>query len=337
MKTQPREAVRVATSLDDLLAGVDERSPFKASDSLSGSSFERVSVGGTSMVLKYLCVDDDWIMRATGDLGCRLLTLVASGVIDSLPECLDPAVVAVAPYVSPQGHRGAALLMRDVGDLLVPPGDAAISLDSHRRYLEHMATLHAQWWGGVDTVDVFPLAHHYTFLTPTMAAIEAELGGDDPVPKAVAQGWTAMHQAAPEMAATLAALAADPGPLVSALLATPLTLVHGDWKLGNMGAHDDGHTVLLDWDRCGAAPATFDLAWYLAVNCARLPESKEDAIAAYRDALHRSGVATAGWWDRQLALTLLGAALQLGWSKAGEPAELAWWRDRVSEGQRLLG
>lgn len=330
------DAVVVASSVDELLADVDERRPFKTSDSRSGSRFERVSTGGVPMILKYLCVDDDWIMRGTGDLDCRVLTLIESGVVDKLPECIDHAAVAAAPYVSQHGHRGAALLMRDVGHLLVPPGDAVIAPDSHRRYLEHMAALHAEWWGRADAVDAFPLAHHYTFLTPTMAVIEAERGGSDPVPKAVMQGWVALRHASPGMAATLGDLAADPGPLVAALRTTPLTLVHGDWKLGNMGEHADGRTVLLDWDRCGVAPATLDLAWYLAINCARLPESKEDAIAAYRAALERLGVATAGWWDRQLALTLVGAALQLAWNKAGQPEELGWWQDRVTEGERFL-
>jgi Phosphotransferase enzyme family len=331
-----QNAVVVATSVEELLAEVDERSPFKTSDSRSGSRFERVSSGGVSMILKYLCVDDDWIMRGTGDLDCRVLTLIESGLVDQMPECIDHAMVAAAPYISAQGHRGAALMMRDVAHLLVPPGDTVIAPDSHRRYLEHMAALHAKWWEREDAVDTFPLAHHYTFLTPTMAVIEAERGGSDPVPKAVMQGWVALRHASPGMAATLGDLAADPGPLVAGLRATPQTLVHGDWKLGNIGEHADGRTVLLDWDRCGVAPATLDLAWYVAVNCARLPESKEDALAAYRAALEQLGVATAGWWDRQLALTLLGAALQLAWNKAGEPEELGWWQDRVTEGERFL-
>lgn len=331
-----RGAVRVASSLDEMLADVDETSPFKPSDSRSGSGFEKVISGGVPMIVKYLCVDDDWIMRGTGDLNCRALTLIQAGVMDDLPECIDHTMVATAPYRSRHGHRGAALLMRDVGDLLVPPGDTVIAHGSHRRYLENMATLHARWWGRAEAVDIFPLAHHYTFLTPTMATIEAELGGSDPVPKAVREGWAALHRVSPRMAATLAAVAADPGPLVSALRATPFTLVHGDWKLGNLGEHADGRTVLLDWDRTGAAPATLDLAWYLAINSARLPETKEDAITAYREALERHGVTTVGWWDRQLALTLLGAAVQLGWNKAGEPEELGWWQDRVTEGERYL-
>ncbi len=46
---------------------------------------------------------------------------------------------------------------------------------------------------------------------------------------------------------------------------------------------------------------------------------------------------TAGWWERQLALSLLGALVQFGWEKAlGDPTELGWWLDRAGEGCRWL-
>jgi aminoglycoside phosphotransferase (APT) family kinase protein len=35
--------------------------------------------------------------------------------------------------------------------------------------------------------------------------------------------------------------------LVAAFGETPATLIHGDWKFGNLGAHPDGRTILLDW------------------------------------------------------------------------------------------
>jgi len=112
--------------------------------------------------------------------------------------------------------------------------------------------------------------------------------------------------------------------------------VHGDWKYGNLGSLTDGRTVLVDWAWPGRAAPTVDLAWYLAVNCDRLPESKEDAIAQYRDGLTRRGVSTQDWWDRQLDLALLGAFVQLGWSKAADPAELGWWVRRVGPLAREL-
>ncbi len=87
-----------------------------------------------------------------------------------------------------------------------------------------------------------------------------------------------------------------------------------------------------------AARALSDLAWYLAINCRRLPQSKEAAIAVYRPALEAAGIDTEPWWDRQLALCLLGALVQFGWEKAlgGYDEELAWWQTRRC-GAPLLG
>jgi len=117
---------------------------------------------------------------------------------------------------------------------------------------------------------------------------------------------------------------------------TPMTLVHGDWKAGNLGSRPDGRTVVVDWAIPGLAPGCVDLGWYLAVNCDRLPESKEATITGYRDALGRYGIDVAGWFDRQLELALLGAFVQLGWSKTSGLAELAWWVDRVTPAARDL-
>src|SRR5256885_2654817 len=36
----------------------------------------------------------------------------------------------------------------------------------------------------------------------------------------------------------------DPTPVVAAMRTTPLTFLHGDWKLGNLGTGADGRTVL---------------------------------------------------------------------------------------------
>ena len=64
--------------------------------------------------------------------------------------------------------------------------------------------------------------------------------------------------------------------------------------------------------------------------------SKEDTLAAYRAALEGQGIATDGWWARQLDLALLGGFVQLGWSKTG--AELDWWVTRtVPVARQLLG
>ena len=323
--------VRLERDVADLLRGTTNREPWKTADSLSGSGLERARLDDEPVVVKYLCVDDDWIMRGTGDLHCRQLALFASPVLDALPRPIDHAVVAMAPFISERGHRGAALLMRDAGDAMVPAGSDPIPPAMHRRFLDHMAQMHAAYLGFEDTVGLFPWPHHYVFLTPTMAAIEKSSGGVDPVPQAVDSGWRAMLARHPGEARTLLALAADPSPLLELLGVGPQTLLHGDWKLGNLGSGAGGDTILLDWDRTGQGPVLIDFAWYLAVNCDRLPESKEATIGAYRAALEAAGVDTTTWWDAQLAAALAGAFLQLGWSKTGDPAEFAWWSDRLHE------
>ena len=55
--------------------------------------------------------------------------------------------------------------------------------------------------------------------------------------------------------------------------------------MGNLGTHPDGRTILLDWAYPGSGPACWDLCWYLALNQARLPESKEATIERFRAAL----------------------------------------------------
>jgi hypothetical protein len=89
--------------------------------------------------------------------------------------------------------------------------------------------------------------------------------------------------------------------------------------------------VLLDWELPGTGAAASDLAWYLAINCRRLPTTKEQTIASYRAALERHGIATEAWWDRQVNLCLIGAMVQFGWEKAlgGYDDELAWWEEQV--------
>ena len=319
-------------SLDELTSELESRAPFKSTDSLSGSRFEVARFRGEDVILKYICVDDDWIMRATGDVHCRQLTLFQSGALERLPATIDHAILAVAPYTTPSGHRGGAFLMCNLADRLIPAGSDAISLGTHTRFLEHMSDLHAAYWHSSLGGELFPFMHQYMFLTPTMAVLESKRGGIDPVPRAVADGWVRMRHLWPGSAGNLEDLSHDPSPLVAALAETPATLLHGDWKLGNLGEHPDGRTILLDWDRTGSGPATFELAWYLAVNCDRLPHTKEDAIEVYRRALQRNGVDTEGWWPRQLALSLAGAMLMLGWSKVDQKEEFGWWQERFREG-----
>jgi hypothetical protein len=133
-----------------------------------------------------------------------------------------------------------------------------------------------------------------------------------------------------------------PGPLTAALAQTPVTFLHGDWKMGNLGEHPDGRTILVDCAYPGSGPPCWDLMWYLALNRARLPVAKAEVIAQFRAALERRGWDTEGWFGRQLALCQLGMISTFGWEKAlgaGDPAgaaELDWWQQRALAAAREL-
>jgi len=324
----------VATSLAELLAGADERVAMdKHVDSLSGSRFERVRIDGQPCVVKFLGDQHDWLARALGDVDCWALTMWRTGLLDALPACIDHTVLGAAR--EPDGT--VALLMHDVSPYLVPPGQERLPLAQHRRFLDHLAQLHARFWGFDDRYGLLDPGTRYQALTPRTGEREQARGGPvDPVPAALVPLWEALRDAAPRVHELALALTDDPAPLVAALAETPATLVHGDWKAGNLGCHPDGRTILLDWGWPGRAGPLVDIGWYLAVNCDRLPESKEDTVRAYRAALERQGIAAAGWFDRQLELALVGAFLQLGWSKSGP--ELQWWLPRVGPvAAELLG
>ena len=72
----------VASSLDELLAGVTDRKPMLHSDSKSGVGFERVVIDGVPHVLKHVHVDDDWTMRSFAETTCIPLEVWRTGMID---------------------------------------------------------------------------------------------------------------------------------------------------------------------------------------------------------------------------------------------------------------
>ena len=329
----------VLDSVAALTAHADRRETLETPGK-SGARLERVWIDDAAYVLKYLDESADWTLRAAAVPGSATVELWRRGILADLPDCLVQPIVAVAhdrddPHLS-------AILMHDVGDLLVPAVDDPVPLEQHLGFLDHMAALHAAFWeteGGTDpAIDVVPAERRYLELSPRMAAAEAALGSDHLVPRLVAQGWPLLEEVAPSAAGVVVPLVHDPAPLIAALEATPQTFVHGNWKLDNLGTDPEGRTVLLDWELPGRGAALSDLAWYLAINCRRLPTSKEQAVDDYRAALERRGVATDGWWERQLDLCLVGALVQFGWEKAlgGYDDELAWWEEQALRGQAWL-
>ena len=326
----------VADTLDELVAGATDRTPVRTSDAKSGARFERLLIDGEPHFLKVLSAADDWIMRVTGNTTYWEFQCWRAGLYAACPPVIDPAVVGMSLEGSGP-HARLAILMSDRGADLVPPGDDPIPVSQHATFLDHMAAMHASFLGWTDQLGLYDPASRFLFFAPDTIAPELTQP-DVPGPIAVAdQGWRRLPERAPRLAELVAEVHRDPSALAEALRGTPQTFVAGDWKLGNLGLRADGRTVVLDWAYPGEAAPCWDLTWYLAINAARTPISKEATIAAYRDRLEAHGVDTSDWWERQLGLSLLGMAAVFAWEKAvGSDDELAWWAEAATAGARWL-
>jgi Phosphotransferase enzyme family len=324
----------VAGSVDELVHGATSRAPLHGADGKSGAQLERVVIDGQRFVLKLVDRRRDWIARQVGDIGVLPVVVWERGIGDLAPDVIDHTIVGAA-----RGTDGAAVLMRDASDALVPDGDEPIPLEQHLRYLDHMAAFHAGTWGWADDVGLVPLANRYLFFAPAALALELAAPSPPPVVSIASEGWARLPERSPDLASVVFPLLEEPWPLLDPLAAEPSVFLHGDWKLGNLGTGRDGRTVLVDWSLPGAGPPCTDLVHYVVLNRARLPigHTKDDAFAVYRTAMTALGIDTDPWWDRQLLLCILGAMLQLGWEKAlGDDDELAWWTGRAIEGARVL-
>jgi hypothetical protein len=319
-----------APSLQALLRGATERTPVHSSDAKSGASFEKLIIDGRRCFLKLVSAQDDWIMRVTGNTQWEFKVWQA-GLYLSAPAVIDHAMIGMALDTSGDVPR-LAMLMHDRSADLVPPGDDLIPISQHGVFIRHLAMMHAANLGWRDDLGLYPLARRPLFFAP--ATIASELARDDvsPTLRVAEQGWALLAERDAALSELVSEVHRDPSTVTDLLAETPQTFIAGDWKMGNLGSRPSGETVVLDWAYPGEAPPAWELAWYLALNRARIPESKADAIARYRQALEGAGVVTGPWWERQLGLCLLAMAATMGWEKAvGDADELAWWSGRAQE------
>ncbi|MDQ4130121.1 MAG: aminoglycoside phosphotransferase family protein, partial [Actinomycetota bacterium] len=288
------------TTLEQLDQAV-ERTPLVADDGKSGSRLERiVFADGGRVVVKTIEPASDWIMRATGDVG-RAAMLWTSGLLSEVPAVVDSAVLDAVP-----GNGGGWLLvMRDVSDLLVPPHGRLSRADS-RRILDAAAALHTRFpANAVNLPWLCPLTARYATLSPATSHREEQ--GSDAVPKMLSRGWQRFAEVAPaDVATAVLAILEDPARLAAQLERFPMTLIHGDLKLGNLGLARD-RVVMLDWAVAGLAPPAVEVAWYLAVNWSRIDATREQVLEDFRAAETRHHD------EEALRLALLGGLVQLGW------------------------
>jgi hypothetical protein len=340
-KTAARRLAAVAHSnagggaVSELLARASERKIVRPADGKSHATFERVTIDGGRYFLKCSSPETDWVMRATGDHIHRPYVIWQAGMMDRLPDCIDHTVKAMeVSGVADQAEL--RILMHDVGPYLVPEGDTIVPEVQHARFIDHLAELSVSFWDWEDAPDGLTTMPERLRLFAS-SNIARELATADPPELMIRAnaGWRALSERAPRLAAIASAIHADPTILTAPLARTPVTFLHGDWKMGNLGSHADGRTILLDCTLPGPGPACWELCWYLALNRARLPETKEATIDRFRRSLEGCGLEVASWFRTQLDLCFVGVMATFGWEKAlGDEDELCWWERRVIDAAR---
>jgi hypothetical protein len=226
----------ISRSAAELLARASWRERVVPADARSGAVFERVVVGPDRYFVKQVSFASDWVMRASGDHVCRQYLVWQAGIMDQSPDCIDHTVVAM-------GLEGAGddavltIVMRDIGEFLVPPGDAIVPAGQHAGFIAHMAALHRAFWDWDDQVGLTTMAQRVRLFAPDTLATELAAAEVPVVAAAAAAGWTALPRRSP-LLWQLARLVHDrPEVITGPLSQTPRTFLAVDWKMGNLGTH----------------------------------------------------------------------------------------------------
>ena len=311
----------------------------------TGATHERLELtleDGTErrLVVKRTQRSADWTaVRSSDRIGREAAMLAEPGLM--------PIWRAFAcPYVAYAIEGDSiALVMEDLTPHLFPDLRQPIAEEQEERLLYALTAMHAAFWSETGqhsaVLDRPFLARpeHYIGLLDACCAVDAQTIGVLPqaLRERVTRGWTAALERLPApLFALMTTPAAEMAPFWEKL---PRTIVHGDVKIANLALLPDGGVSAFDWALVGAAPASIDIGWYLAVNASRLARSKQDMLSRY----HRLLTAQLGapllpaLWATLVRSAIIFGARMLLWSKAlavederpGAVAEWNWWVEQL--------
>jgi hypothetical protein len=254
----------------------------------SGAILERITLTNgdryAGAVLKRIDPRHSWLMRAAGDTTGREIALTQSPLWSRIPTTISVPILGVARHADGSG----ALLMPDLtpvmysAELCYAPADEGLV----SRILEHLAALHAAFWGDPMLATTSWLATPAdAFLALTidrLGAATRDTGDEDTYGDQAFRMWPYLWRfIAADDSATILQTLMRPEALLAAATAAPVTLAHGDTWVANMGglsptdlwqatqtqAQQHAETpaeerlVLLDWALATTGAATFDSLW----------------------------------------------------------------------------
>lgn len=287
--------------------------------------------------LKRTHIGEDWIARLMREVPPgREASLLGEPALAPVWEVFARPHLAYAV----QGNE-VGLLMEDHSAWTVPDVKEPIERAKEEALLGAISALHARFWESPAlSLPWLTQAPWYSdVLNPRPNGYEEALRGAPPsIQEGVASGWRDALTLLP--AAVVERLTQPSERLWRDWRDLPRTLIHGDTKVANFAFLPDGRVVAFDWTNLGAAPATLDMGWYLAVNSTRLSRGKDELIARYRELLEaRLGASIEPiLWERLMDAAIVTGARMLLWSKALGLREgtafrrddWAWWVARLT-------
>ncbi len=287
--------------------------------------------------LKRTHIGEDWIARLMREAAPgREASLLGEPALGPVWEVFTRPHLAYAV----QGNE-VGLLMEDHSAWTVPDVKEPINLAKEEALLGALAALHARFWESpaLSLPWLTKAAWYSDVLCPREAGYEEALrGAPRSIQDGVARGW---RDALALLPIGVADKLTQPSERIWREWSDlPKTLIHGDTKVANFAFLPDGRVVAFDWTNMGAAPATLEMGWYLAVNSTRLARSKDDLIARYRELLEgRLGRSLPPpLWEGLMDAGIVTGARMLLWSKALGLQEgtafrrddWAWWVERLA-------
>ena len=250
----------------------------------SGAIFESVVVDGERCVVKYVHPDLDFTMRVSGDVGCRPRQVWERGLVDAAPDVIDHAILGAARW-GPRRLRRRPAHARRVRASSCPRATTPSPRTLHVHFLDHLAGSRRRGCGaGATTTPIracSPTGLRWSWFAPQHLDVERSLGFPEAVPRIALDGWERFAvrghpRTSVDAHRRAAALTRDRSS--TRCRRRRRRSLHGDWKLSNLGTAADGRTVLLDWAYPGEGPVAHELAWYLALNRARLPVGVDEGV-----------------------------------------------------------
>lgn len=232
--------------------------PFQSIHSWSGNLLYQVQADDINLFVKRLRPSHDWLSIGSEDHHCRSVKVWQYGLLDRLQPQVEHMTLAGC-----LDGDGYALLMRDVSRGMLSGPDLPHPVI--HTLLDSLAAMHVTYWEDERlTESALGLAKVEKLITMDWPQNWHLFSHNPEIVEIIAKGWDALFDLLdPDVCAALQAVMENPQPLFEKLAQFPRTLIHADFRVGNVALlPENNQVVAFDWQYAAYAPATICLCWF---------------------------------------------------------------------------